>query len=281
VKQCWLILVLAAKAAQAEKIKMSEIPSKELERKRFRPVPARYLLPNLLTLLALCSGITAIRFAVEGRYEIAVGAIIVAIVLDAMDGRLARYLNGTSRFGAELDSLADFVNFGVAPALMLYFSALSSLKTFGWVVCLMLAIAAALRLARFNVAIDDPKKPSWAAGYFTGIPAPAGALLALTPFYYQFLGFYSDAHEYAKFIAAFVILVAIMMVSRVPTFSGKTLARIPREAFLPVLAGAALALLFLISYPWESLAILAILYLLLIPVSVASYRKRKRGQVTL
>ena len=125
---------------------MSEIPPRELERKRFRPVPARYLLPNLLTLLALCSGITAIRFAVEGRYEIAVGAIIVAIVLDAMDGRLARYLNGTSRFGAELDSLADFVNFGVAPALMLYFSALSSLKTFGWVVCLMLAIAAALRL---------------------------------------------------------------------------------------------------------------------------------------
>ena len=260
---------------------MSEIPPRELERKRFRPVPARYLLPNLLTLLALCSGITAIRFAVEGRYEIAVGAIIVAIVLDAMDGRLARYLNGTSRFGAELDSLADFVNFGVAPALMLYFSALSSLKTFGWVVCLMLAIAAALRLARFNVTLDDPKKPNWAAAYFTGIPAPAGALLALTPFYLQFLGFYSDAHEYARFIAAFLILIAMLMVSRVPTFSGKTLARIPREAFLPVLAGAAIALLFLISYPWETLAILAILYLLLIPVSVASYRKRKRGQVTL
>jgi CDP-diacylglycerol---serine O-phosphatidyltransferase len=260
---------------------MSEIPPKELERRRFSPVPARYLLPNLLTLLALCSGITAIRFAVEGRYEIAVGAIILAIVLDAMDGRLARYLNGTSRFGAELDSLADFVNFGVAPALMLYFSALSSLKTFGWVVCLMLAIAAALRLARFNVALDDPKKPLWAAAFFTGIPAPAGALLALTPFYFQFLGFYSDAHDYAKYIAAFLVLIAILMVSRVPTFSGKTMTRIPREAFLPVLAGAALALLFLISYPWESLAVLAMVYLLLIPVSVASYRKRKRGQVTL
>ncbi len=259
---------------------MAELTPADKERKRFRPVPARYLLPNLLTLLALCSGITAIRFAVEGRYEIAVGAIIVAIVLDAMDGRLARYLNGTSRFGAELDSLADFVNFGVAPALMLYFSSLSSLKTFGWVVCLMLAIAAALRLARFNVALDDPKKPGWAAAYFVGIPAPAGALLALTPFYLQFLEFYIDAHEYARFIAAFVVLIAILMVSRVPTFSGKTLTRIPREAFLPVLAGAALGLLFLIAYPWESLAILAVTYLSLIPVSIASYRRRKKGQGT-
>ena len=256
---------------------MSEMLPQENERKRFKPVPIRFLLPNLLTLLALCSGITAIRFAVEGHYEIAVSFIIVAIVLDAMDGRLARYLNGTSRFGAELDSLADFVNFGVAPALMLYFSALSSLKTFGWVVCLMLAIAAALRLARFNVALDDPNKPSWTAAYFTGIPAPAGALLALSPFYYQFLGFYADAHEHAKFIAGFVVLIAILMVSRVPTFSGKTLAKVPREVVLPLLGGMALGVLFLISYPWESFAFLAAVYLLMIPVSFVSYQRRKRG----
>ena len=248
------------------------------ERKRFQPVPVRYLLPNLLTLLALCSGITAIRFAVESRYEIAVSFIILAIVLDAMDGRLARFLNGTSRFGAELDSLADFINFGVAPALMLYFSALSGLKTFGWVVCLMLAVSAALRLARFNVALDDPNKPSWAAAYFTGIPAPAGALLALSPFYYQFLGFYADAHEHAKIIAGFVVLIAILMVSRVPTFSGKTLTRVSREAVLPLLAAMALGVLFLISYPWESFATIAAIYLALVPVSFLSYRKRKRGQ---
>ncbi len=258
---------------------MAELAPKENDRKRFQRVPVRYLLPNLLTLLALCSGITAIRFAVEGRYEIAVGGIILAIVLDAMDGRLARLLNGTSRFGAELDSLADFVNFGVAPALMLYFGALSSLKTFGWVVCLMLAIACALRLARFNVALDDPNKPAWAASYFTGIPAPAGALLALSPFYYLFLGFYADAHDHAKFVAAFVVLVAILMVSRVPTFSGKTVTRVPRETVLPILAGMALGVVFLISYPWESLAILVAIYLLLIPVSFISYRKHKRGQV--
>jgi len=257
---------------------MADLLPKEKERKRFRPIPVRYLLPNLLTLLALCSGITAIRFAVEGRYEIAVSAILLASVLDAVDGRLARFLNGTSRFGAELDSLADFVNFGVAPALMLYFSALSSLKTFGWVVCLMLAISAALRLARFNVALDDPHKPSWAAAYFTGIPAPAGALLALTPFYYQFLGFYADAHDHAKFIAGFVVVIAFLMVSRVPTFSGKTVTRIPREAFLPILAASALAVLFLISFPWETLAILAAVYLLMIPISIISYRKHKRGQ---
>ena len=253
-------------------------PPQAQERRRFQPVPVRYLLPNLITLLALCSGITAIRFAVENRYEIAVSFIILAIVLDAMDGRLARYLNGTSRFGAELDSLADFVNFGVAPALMLYFSALSSLKTFGWVVCLMLAIAAALRLARFNVALDDPNKPSWASAYFTGIPAPAGALLALSPFYYQFLGFYAEAHEHAKLIAGFVVLVAILMVSRVPTFSGKTMTRVTREAVLPILGAMALGVLFLISYPWESLALVSAIYFVLIPVSFISYRKRKRGQ---
>lgn len=257
---------------------MVDQPPPENQRKRFQPVPVRYLLPNLLTLLALCSGITAIRFAIESRYEIAVSFIILAIVLDGMDGRLARFLNGTSRFGAELDSLADFVNFGVAPALMLYFSALSGLKTLGWVVCLSLAIAAALRLARFNVALDDPHKPSWAGAYFTGIPAPAGALLSLIPLYYQFLGFYADAHDHAKIIAGFVVLVAILMVSRVPTFSGKTMSRVPREAVLPLLAAMALGVLFLISYPWESLAVITAAYLALIPISILSYRKLKRGQ---
>jgi CDP-diacylglycerol---serine O-phosphatidyltransferase len=243
--------------------------------KRFRPVPIRYLLPNLLTLLALCSGVTAIRLAVENRLELAVGAIIFAIVLDAMDGRLARYLNGTSKFGAELDSLADFVNFGVAPAIMLYFWSLNSLKTFGWVICLSLSIACALRLARFNVALDDPNQPHWAKAYFTGLPAPAGALLAMTPFYLGFLSDQNDGHAFAKPISAFVMLIAILMVSRVPTFSGKTLARVPREYVLPILAAMALCIVLLIAFPWETLALVATLYFLLIPVSVLSYRRRK------
>ena len=149
--------------------------NQQTEKRGFRGVPVRFLLPNLITLLALCSGLTAIRLAFEGRFEIAVAAVILAIFLDAVDGRLARMLKGTSRFGAELDSLADFLNFGVAPALLLYFWALNSLKPMGWTICMMLAVACALRLARFNVMLDDPNKPAWAGSFFTGIPAPAGA----------------------------------------------------------------------------------------------------------
>jgi CDP-diacylglycerol---serine O-phosphatidyltransferase len=247
--------------------------------RRFRPVPIRYLLPNLLTLLALCSGVTAIKLAVEGRLELAVGAIIFAIVLDAMDGRLARYLNGTSKFGAELDSLADFVNFGVAPAILLYFWSLNSLKTFGWVISLSLSIACALRLARFNVALDDPNQPHWVKAYFTGMPAPAGALLAMAPLYLGFLADQNDGHAFAKPIAAFIMLIAVLMVSRVPTFSGKTLARVPREFVLPILAGMALFGVCLIAFPWETLALVAIVYFLLIPVSLLSYRRRKANPV--
>ena len=166
------------------------------DQRTFRMVPVRYLAPNLITLLALCSGITAIRLAFEARFEIAVAAVILAIFLDAVDGRLARYLKGTSRFGAELDSLADFVNFGVAPAVLLYIYSLNSIRTSGWIVCLMLAIACALRLARFNVALDDPDKPPFANAFFAGIPAPAGAGLALAPFYLGFLDIVPNGHDW-------------------------------------------------------------------------------------
>ncbi len=255
---------------------MEESEISKVESKRFQGVPIRYLLPNLLTLLALCSGVTAIRLAVEGRIELAVSAIILAAVLDGLDGRLARFMKGTSRFGAELDSLADFVNFGVAPAIMLYFWSLNSMKTFGWVSCLMLAIACALRLARFNVALDDPNQPAWVKAYFTGIPAPAGALLAMAPFYLGLLWDHTDGHAFAKPIAAFVILIAVLMVSRVPTFSGKNIARVRREYVLPLLAAMALLFVLLVSFPWETLAIFAAVYLALIPVSVLSYYRRKR-----
>lgn len=254
---------------------MTELQTKNA--RRFQPLPIRYLLPNLITLLALCSGVTAIRFAIEGRYEIAVGAIILATVLDAVDGRLARYLKGTSRFGAELDSLADFVNFGVGPAIMLYLWSLNGIKTLGWVICLMLAIACALRLARFNVALDDPNRPLWTAAYFTGIPAPAGALLAMAPLYLGFLGFINEGHTHVKTIAAFIVLIAVLMVSRVPTYSGKNFSRVPREMFLPILATLALGIVVLISFPWEFMSVIAAVYLVLIPVSVLSYQRRKRA----
>ena len=250
----------------------------QIKRRAFRPIPAKFLLPNLLTLLALCSGVTAIRFAAEGHFEFAVAGVIIATVLDALDGRLARYLEGTSRFGAELDSLADFVNFGVAPAVMLYLWSLSSLHNFGWVVCLVLAIGCALRLARFNVALDEPKKPVWMAGYFVGLPAPAGALLALAPFYLGFLGILNEGHPFAKTIAVYEIIIASLMVSRVPTFSGKTFTRVPREFYGPLLAALAVAMALLISYPWETLSVCALAYLVSIPVGVMRYQRIKQRQ---
>src|SRR3989440_5235660 len=160
----------------------------ERKRARFRFIPVRTLLPNLITLLALCAGLTAIRLAVEDKLEWAVAAIVFAAMLDGVDGRVARLLKGTSRFGAELDSLADFVNFGVAPALMLYFWDLQELGHAGWIAAMVLAICAGLRLARFNVMIEDPNRPPWAGNFFVGMPAPAGAITALLPIYVYFLG---------------------------------------------------------------------------------------------
>jgi CDP-diacylglycerol---serine O-phosphatidyltransferase len=244
---------------------------------QFRRIPIRYLFPNLITLLALCSGITAIRLGIENRFQLAVAAIILAIVLDAVDGRLARYLEGTSKFGAEFDSLADFVNFGVAPALLLYFWSLNSLLTSGWIVCLMLAIACALRLARFNVMLEDKEKPAWAGNFFYGVPAPAGAGLAMVPFYLGFLGIVADGHQVALFVAPYIVLVAVLMVSRVPTFSGKSVTRIEREWVIPALAAAALAAISLVSYPWESLMVLAVIYAALIPVSIRSNLRLRRS----
>ncbi len=245
-------------------------------RKTFQPVPIRYLLPNLITLLALCSGITAIRLGFEGRFQIAVAAIILAVVLDALDGRLARLLKGTSKFGAELDSLADFVNFGVAPALLMYFWALNTLRPLGWIICLMLSIACALRLARFNVALEDPLKPAYANAFFTGMPAPAGAGLAMMPMYFGFWQGDTEGHRHALLIAPFIVAIAMMMVSRVPTFSGKTVTRVPREMALPLLAAAVLAIVCLITYPWETLLVIGIIYVSMIPVSVVQYLRYKR-----
>ena len=249
---------------------------KPREKRRFTKVPVRYLLPNLITLLALCSGVTAIRLGIEGRYELAVSAVILAIMLDAVDGRLARLLKGTSRFGAELDSLADFVNFGVAPAVLIYLWALNQYKTLGWVCALLLAICCALRLARFNVSIDDPDKPAWMMNFFTGAPAPAGAGLAMAPMYLGFLGLVDDGHRFAWAILPYTAVVGLLMVSRVPTFSGKTLgSRVRRDLVLPILGLGALLVILLIAYTWEMLSVMAVAYLAMIPFSVRSYRRHK------
>lgn len=244
--------------------------------RRFAKVPIRFLLPNIITLLAVCSGVTAIRLATEDRYELAVAAIILACLLDALDGRVARMLKGASKFGAELDSLADFVNFGVAPGMLLYMWSLHSMKNIGWIVALGLAICCALRLARFNVAIDDPDKPPFAGKFFSGIPAPAGALLALAPMYLGFLGLITDGPKAAPFILPFVAAVAVGIVSRIPTFSGKGSGQqISRDKALPIVVTTVFAMILLITYPWEMLTFLSVAYVAMIPVSMRSYHRQE------
>jgi CDP-diacylglycerol--serine O-phosphatidyltransferase len=245
-------------------------------RGRLRRVPVRVILPNLVTLLALCMGLTAIRFAFEARFEHAVIAIMVAAVLDGLDGRIARALRGTSRFGAELDSLADFIDFGVAPALVLYFWGLHEIKSAGWVAALIFAIAAALRLARFNVMIDDPDKPAWHSHFFTGMPAPAGAILGLMPLYLHLSVFgLPNSHAMAPYYIAYVVAIALLMASRIPHFSGKSIGRVPREYVIFVLFAVAALLLLLATYPMEMLIALSLVYLATIPLAVRDFNARE------
>jgi CDP-diacylglycerol--serine O-phosphatidyltransferase len=248
----------------------------EPRRRRFKPIPLRLLVPNVITLLALCLGLTAIRFGIEGKLENAVIAILIAAILDGVDGRVARFLKGTSRFGAELDSLSDFVNFGVAPALVLYKFALQDLHTAGWIVALVFAIAAALRLARFNVSIDDPTRPEWQKNYFVGVPAPAGAVTSLLPIYLHFLGL--PVSSVSVLVGLYVLGVAFLMVSRIPTYAGKTLgSRVPREHVLPLFLVSVLVVALLVSFTFEFLTIATIGYLALIPLGVARYRALQRA----
>src|ERR1700723_1789683 len=217
-------------------IRQSPFSHRRLPPRQFRRIPVRTLAPNLVTVVALCAGLTAIRMAFEDRYGLALAAIVFAAILDGIDGRLARLLKGTSRFGAELDSLSDFVNFGVAPALILYFWGLHDLKSGGWIAAMAFAICAALRLARFNVMVDDPDKPAWASNFFVGVPAPAGAITVLLPIYVALLD---------------TLAIASLMVSRLPVFSGKRVGtRVPPEMVGPSVVVAVLFIALLVAYPW-------------------------------
>ena len=238
-----------------------------------RGLPLRFVVPNVVTLLALCAGLTAIRFAIESKFEFAVLAIVVAAVLDGIDGRIARALKGSSRFGAELDSLADFMDFGVAPGLVLYLWSLNQLKTLGWVAVLFFAIAAALRLARFNVMIDDPNKPAWMGRFFTGMPAPAGAIVVLLPLYVHMSFDLPISGALAWLELAYVVGVAVLMASRIPHFSGKHIGRVPRDKFIFVLFAAAAVLVLLASFPMQMLIFLSLAYLAMIPFSIRSFQR--------
>ena len=250
------------------------------KRRRFRQIPFRTLLPNLITLLALCAGLTGIRLAIEGKLEWALYAIVFAAALDGIDGRVARMLKGTSRFGAELDSLADFFNFGVAPALILYLWGLHELGNVGWIAAMVFAICASLRLARFNVMIDDPNCPPWAGNFFVGIPAPAGAITVLLPIYVYFLGMPRLAFI-APVTFVYTLAIAFLMVSRLPVFSGKRVGkRVAPDMVLPVIVAVVLFFALLISYPWWVLTIGTVAYLASLPLGWLSYRNYERKTAT-
>ncbi|MCC6948508.1 MAG: CDP-diacylglycerol--serine O-phosphatidyltransferase [Bradyrhizobiaceae bacterium] len=251
----------------------------EPRRRRFKPIPVRVLLPNMVTLLSLCLGLTAIRMAMEGRLELAIGAIVLAAVLDGLDGRIARLLQTSSRFGAELDSLADFLCFGVAPGIILYHWGLGDLKNIGWITVLVFAMCSALRLARFNVMLEDPNRPVFAGNFFVGVPAPAAALVVMLPAYLHFLGLPQTVVGIV-IAAIYVIGISLLMVSRIPTWSGKKVgARVPREWVLPVFVLVVLFTAILISYPWELLSVGSVLYLAAIPAAYVHYKRLERAHI--
>ncbi len=254
----------------------------EPKRRRFRAVPMRLLIPNFITLLSICSGLTAIRLAVEGKLKLAVIAIAIAAALDGLDGRVARMLKGTSRFGAELDSLADFINFGCAPALILYFWTLKDVGATGapgWIVALVFAVAMALRLARFNAALDDPDRPDWQKDYFVGMPAPAGALTCLLPVYAVLAGM-PKWPGLPQVVLVYTLFIAFLTVSTIPTFSFKRLGNwVPRENVMPVFVGFVFLVALLVAYPFETLIILTLVYLALIPASIHRFQALKAKDV--
>ncbi len=242
--------------------------------RQLRPIPVRAVLPSLVTLLSLCAGLTSIRMSIEMRYEWAIAAVAIAAALDGIDGQVARFLKSASRFGAELDSLADFVNFGVAPGILLYVWALADAGSIGWIVALIFAICAALRLARFNAAAFGPAKPEWQAYYFVGVPAPAGAMIVFLPVYAEFVGAPHGLHT-APIVILYTLFVAMLLVSRFPTWSSKLIGRrIPRDWVLPLFVLVVLVVGFLASFPWQTMTVLSIVYLASLPLSWRTFHQR-------
>ena len=237
-------------------------------------IPFRALVPNAVTALALCFGLTGIRFAIGEEWEKALAAIIFAGVLDGMDGRIARLLRADSRFGAELDSLSDVIAFGVAPALLMFLWSLTDAPQFGWIAALALAVACALRLARYNARIDSHDQPQKSAGFNTGVPAPAGAGLAFLP---VFLWLVTGEELFRAWYVTmpWVLFVALLMISSIPTYSWSSL-RVRRSSRLFAIAGIGLLGAALVTSPWITLLAITALYLALLPFSIAAYSGVKR-----
>jgi CDP-diacylglycerol--serine O-phosphatidyltransferase len=250
-------------------------------RPRFSGLSFNQLIPNILTLIGLCAGLTSIRFGLEAKFGDAVTAITVAMAIDGLDGRIARLLKGTSRFGAEFDSLADFLCFGIAPALLLYMWSLASMRGYGYAACIMFVVCMGLRLARFNATLDSEKRPGYAYNFFTGVPAPAGAGLVLFPL---LVGLEAQAQEWrwlynaAAFplvSAAVLIGTSVLLVSTLPVWSFKNF-KIRSEYVLPTLLGVGLFVALLLADPWGALALASIIYAGMLPFGVRSFHKLKR-----
>lgn len=257
----------------------SDIPSHTEGRgPRLSEIPIRIVIPNLITVLAICAGLTGIRLAMEHRFELAVAMVLVAAFLDGIDGRAARLLKGSSKFGAQMDSLADIVNFGVAPAFVLYLFMLDQAGSFGWIAALIYTIACCLRLARFNVMLEDENRPVWQNNYFVGVPAPAGAMLVLLPVYCGFLGM-TPGKGLAYGTAIFTILIAWLLVSRLPIYNGKTAGSFIRRDFvIPLILGVVVYAGFLMSYTWQTLTLTALSYLVFLPFSVMAWKRREAAE---
>ena len=234
---------------------------------------ARVILPNMLTLIGVCIGLTSIRFALDEKFEFAIIAIIFAALIDGLDGRIARLIKGTSKVGKELDSLTDMISFGVAPAFIMYFWKLNTLGRFGWLVCLIYVICVALRLARFNV--NSNQDPSWKDNFFEGVPSPAGGILVLTPLIISLTDFNYIQLNYDVLVPAFFIITSLLLISKFPSYSLKKIV-IQRKATIFLLFGIVLFFGLLLIYPFNIIAISAVVYLLILPISFFHYQKLKK-----
>jgi CDP-diacylglycerol--serine O-phosphatidyltransferase len=247
-------------------------------RPRYKGPSFNRVMPNLMTLLGLCAGLSSIRYALDARWQMAALAVVAAGIIDGLDGRIARLLKGTSRFGAEFDSLSDFCCFGVAPAIILYIWSLHGSSRFAFTPCLMFAVCMALRLARFNATLESSPKPAYAQSFFTGVPAPAGAGLVLLPLFLwleaedQGWVRLADAAQYPLFAAFTLIATSVLLVSTLPVWSFKNF-KVPAEYVLPLLLGTGLFAAFLVADPWLALAAAGLIYVMMLPLSVRSFRR--------
>ncbi len=244
------------------------------KRKRTKGLSINRMIPNFLTMIALSAGLTSVKFSLAGEWKSACVAIAVAAIFDVLDGRVARLLKGTSKFGAELDSLSDFVCFGVAPSLMLYQWSMQSAGGIGWVMALLFTISCALRLARFNTDLEEEDKPSWSYNFFTGVPSPAGAGLVLLPMVLSFL-FEFAFLQHPVFVGLNILVVSFLLVSQIPTYSFKQF-KIPHKFVLPAMLGVGLFVALSVTQPWATLFVVLSAYLISIPFAVGSYAKLKR-----